>query len=318
MKESLPTRSLFNCTAEEWSKLRAHFMGSILVDVHLHKLAQSIGASWPNKDKDDTPARYLEYTFEELPDAPGLKGQPARLQTLLDILKETAAFDDPFQDMVQTRSPKTQTNEGSIQLLRRVSVSAAYPIEFTVLSEESRLLCEAEGARTIGDAVVLFQGMAQSLIVGGEVRKLLNSLAHADLHGLARFLPVRPGTRGLHLPEAISLLIRALPENERETISLTLEGQADASAEAVFEKLLVQLPPLLAWYPEETENLRNVASEQETLDRFFITVGEARLERAAAALVARYFEVGKTTEPATAAPSATIFGRLTRLFRPSR
>ncbi len=317
MNEILPTRPLFNCTAEDWSKLRAHFMGSILVDVHLHKLAQSIGASWPIKDKEETPARYLEYSFEELPEAPGLKGQPARLQTLLDVLKETAAFDDPFQDMVQTRPAATKSNEGSVQLLRRVSVSAAFPVEFTALSEETRALCEAEGAKTIGDAVALLQGMAQNLIVAGEVRQLLNSLAHADLKSLSAFLPVRPGTRGLQLPEAICLLIKILPENARAALISAAEGQASIAAESTFETLLAQLPRLLAWFPEETENLRELATQKEALERFFVVAGHPETEQTAVALILRHFApAAPVSEPEPEITS--FFGRLSRLFRAAR
>src|SRR5690625_5277871 len=83
----LPARPKYTYSEEDWIQIRAHFMSSILADLHLHKLAQNIGASWPLRDLGETAAKYLEFSFDELAAAPGLDGHPARLQLLLDILE---------------------------------------------------------------------------------------------------------------------------------------------------------------------------------------------------------------------------------------
>jgi hypothetical protein len=320
MNDTLPPRPTYIYTERDWVQLRAHFMGSILVDVHLHKLAQNIGASWPIKDKNETPARYLEYSFEELADAPGLKGQPARLQLLLDTLKETASFDSPFQEMVQTSQAPEKSNENSAQLLRRVGVPTDYPVEFIGLSCETRSLCEAEGAKTVGEAVVLLQGMAQSVIVGGEVRQFLNSLAHGDLHALAKFLPVRAGTRGVYLAEAIGLLIQAVPESARRAClePTPAAGPTPAStlAEATIQELRERLPRILQWFPEETRSLSEVATNGESLERFFATVGMPDVEKVAAKLARLHF--GPPVEIAADPATVTFIGRIAKMFRPSR
>lgn len=321
----LPSRPTYSYTEDDWVQLRAHFMGSILADIHLHKLAQNIGASWPVKDKEETPSRYLEYSFAELADAPGLNGQPARLQLLLDILKETASFDDPFQDMVETTPNPAKSASNTVQMLQKLSIRSDYPVEFSGLSAESRSLCQEEGAPTIGEAVALFQGMAQSLIVGGEVRQFLNGLAHGDLHALAPFLPVRAGTRGFHLPEAIGLLFRSLPDSARnaciEDARRAPGGGTPASPIAVttYDQLNARLPKLLEWFPEEAQVLRDRATSGGALDRFFITIGEADIEAAAAHLVRLHFRPAPVVEAAAPAPAAAprqgFMSRLGGLFR---
>jgi hypothetical protein len=316
MTKILPARPSYTYTEDDWTHLRAHFMGSILVDVHLHKLAQNIGASWPIKDKGETPARYLEYSFSELLAAPGLNGQPARLQLLLDILKETACFDNPFQDMVSTAPVPKRSVESAAQLLRRVGVPTDYPVEFTALSPDTRRLCEGEGATTICDAVALFQSMAQSVIVGGDVRQLLNSLANADLQTLASHLPLRPGTRrGLHLAEAIGILIRAQPDSAREACFTAARdpGCLDASADVAFQHLRERLPRLLELFPDETQILAEIVSSGESIERFFVTLANADLENAAVCLVRGHFAPPVQPEPAP----VSLVGRLAKLFRRS-
>lgn len=315
---TLPSRPTYSYTEDDWIQLRAHFMGSILVEVNLHKLAQNIGASWPIKDKDETPARYLDHSFEELINAPGINGQPSRLQLLLDILKETASFDDPFQEMVPSVPTQGQSGTTSEQMLSRLAIPPEYPVEFSALTIDTRSLCEAEGAETLKDAVTLFQSMAQSIIVGGEVRQFLNSLSHGDLHVLSQYLPVRPGTRGLHLAEAIGVFIRSLPESARlACIESPVPGTAPSpAAEAAFERLRARLPALLGWFPEEANTLRDLCARGEPVERFFVTLGQADLENAAARLARSHFGVAApVVQEVAQAPG--LMGRLSRFFRSS-
>jgi hypothetical protein len=314
MNKLLPARPTYQYTEEDWNQLRAHFMSSILVDTHLHKLAQNIGCSWPVKDKEETPARYLDYSFADLMTAPALKGQPARFQLLLDILKETASFDNPFQEMVPAGEPSQVAGGQASQWLRRVAVPLDYPVELTALSPDTRSLCHGEGAETILTAASLFQGMAQSVIVGGEVRQLLNGLAHADLHALARYLPVRPGARGIFLAEGIGVLLRSLTDSSKQ---IWLSAGSDPehlppAAEAVRQQLQARLMRLLPFFPEESGVVSELAQNGEALDRFFVSLGDPDLERGAALLIRCHFPPVRQNAP------EGFFGRLSKLFRAGR
>lgn len=313
MSNDLPNRPTYTYTEEDWNQLRAHFMGSILVEIHLHKLAQNIGASWPSKRPDETPAKYLEYSFEELTEAPGLAGHPNRLQLLLDILKETASFDDPFQDMVDSTSSAAKPACNSDQLLQKLAIPPDFPIAFTALSSDTRALCHAEGAVTIGQCVALFQRMAQNVILGGEIRQLLNCLAHTDERGLAAFLPLRPGARGLHLAEAIGITIRNLPEHERIACLLATPTNKDSLC-AAEERLVRELPALLEWFPDESAKLGEIAlSGEEATDRYFHSLSDPSLEQAAARIARRYF-LPETPTKHEDKPSGFI-RRVTGFFR---
>lgn len=313
---NLPARPTYTYTEDDWIQIRAHFMGSILVDIHLHKLAQNIGASWPIKAKEETPAKYLEYSFEELGDAPGLAGQPSRLQLLLDILKETAAFDDPFQDMMEGKADPGRPAANTDQLLQKLGVSTDFPIEFTALSEETKELCRSEGAATVGQCVALLQGMAQSVILNGEVRQLLNSLAHTDEQAIANFLPYRPGTRGLHLAESIGIAIRNLPQSQCDAC-LTPANSAPENVTAATAQLNRQLPALLKWFPAEATQLEEIATSGQSVERFFHPLNNAPLEEAAARAIRQHFAPEPEPEPVAPKPSG-FFSRLTGFFRSNR
>lgn len=310
---NLPTRPTYTYTEDDWVQLRAHFMGSILVDIHLHKLAQNIGAAWPAKGKDETPAKYLEYSFDELAKAPGLAGQPARLQLLFDILKETASFDDPFQDMMEGKPNPGKAAANSDQLLQKLGVPPEFPLEFTALSSETKELCENEEATTIGQCVALFQGMAQAIILGGEIRHLLNSLAHTDERAIATFLPLRPGTRGLHLAETLGIIIRNLPDAERDAC-LTPSPENPQATAAVEVGLALKMPALLEWFPEEGAQLGELISGGQPTDRFFHPLGDSVLEQACVRVARRHFAPPPPEEPREEKPSGLI-GRVTGFFR---
>lgn len=319
MSQPLPERPAYFYSENDWIQLRAHFMGSILADIHLHKLAQNIGSSWPMKGADETPAKYLEYSYDELADAPGLKGQPARLQLLLEILKETASFDEPFQEMVDTAAPAEKSTTNTTEILRKLSIPPEYPLEYTALSPETRNLCAAEGAKTVGECVALFQSMAHTIILGGEVRQLLNGLVHLDSRALSGILPLRPGTRGFQLPEAIGILVRSLPAPEREACIDAAEQSnptrplADPAAEAAYAGLEKTLAGLLNWFPEDTPQLRELAKNENALNRYFVPLGDAAVESAAALLCRRFFSPAPATvEPA---PPTGLVSRLTSFFR---
>ena len=90
-------------TAKDWDAARSAFSTSIMVDTSLNVLAQNLdGPAWPIKSKDDTPAKYIDLGFEEVIELLQLKGQgPDKIDQLIEILRETLAFDTPFGDMIE-------------------------------------------------------------------------------------------------------------------------------------------------------------------------------------------------------------------------
>ena len=54
-------------TAKDWDDVRTAFATSIMVDTSINSLAQNLdGPEWPLKGKDDTPAKYIDLSFEEV------------------------------------------------------------------------------------------------------------------------------------------------------------------------------------------------------------------------------------------------------------
>ncbi len=98
-------------TAEDWDEIRANFMDSSFLEFELDKLAQNAGVVWPMKGKEETPAKYINYSFNGLSIIPAIKQKPELIDRLIDILKDTMAFDDPFGDMVEHVDETSKKNE---------------------------------------------------------------------------------------------------------------------------------------------------------------------------------------------------------------
>ncbi len=310
---TLPTRPIYAHTSEDWSQLRAHFMSSMLMDTHLHKLAQNIGLSWPLRESGETPSKYLDYSFEELPTAPGLDGQPQRLTLLLDILKETAAFDQPFQGMVETAPPPAKKKETTVQLLKRNDIPPGYPVKFTGLSLATKDLCAAEGSVTLSDAIHFLQNLAQTVLVNGEVKQFLNALTHADTSALTRFLPIRAGSKGLHFAEAIALLIRSLPSGDYRLLATAHHGARTGPApdcERIEEALCREIEHLFPWFHEEKSALAVLARSGEPIDRFFLHLNDPECEAIAKVLTLRLFP-----RPVEEARPKSFMGKMSAFFR---
>jgi len=90
-------------TAQEWDTVRTAFASSILMDTALSSLAENLdGPPWPSSDKQETPSHYIDHDYDEVVMALTLKGYADdTIGDLVEILRETLAFDDPFGDMVE-------------------------------------------------------------------------------------------------------------------------------------------------------------------------------------------------------------------------
>lgn len=193
-------------TFRDWDEVRAAFAASIMVNTPISSLAQNIdGPDWPIKGADETPAKYIDLTYEELIELLALKNQPPeRIDQLIEVLKETLAFDDPFGDMLEQTDMDDRRDNPLLRNMTRLEIPEAYPIHLTALGKDTLEFCRTEKLSTLGEFAIFVQGMAQNVIVGGDFRKLINALTHIDEPILAELLPFRAGTKGLHLLEALA------------------------------------------------------------------------------------------------------------------
>ncbi len=197
-------------TEKDWDEVRTAFASSIMVDTQVASLAQNLdGPVWPVKSKDETPAKYIDLSYNEALELLALKGQTAdKLDLLISIMKETLAFDNPFGDMVEQTEQASTRDNPLLKNMQRNGIPENFPISLTALNNDTLDFCKLENLKTLGEFAVFSQGMSQNVIIGGDFRKLLNALSNLDESTLAELIPFRKGAKGLHLIEALAQATR--------------------------------------------------------------------------------------------------------------
>jgi hypothetical protein len=274
-------------TAKEWDEVRTAFATSIMVDTALSSLAQNLDApDWPIKGKDETPAKYIDFNFEEATEMLQLKGQkPERLDQLIGILKETMAFDSPFGEMVTQAEESSARENQLLKNLAKLGIPENFPIALTALEAGTLEFCKLESLSTLGEFAVFAQGMSQNVIVGGDFKKLLNALSHVDEGALAEALPFRRGAKGLHLVEALAHATR----------------YADATARADAATM---------WFRDELTAIESDVAAGGSLARHFVVLGNPEVEKRAAALLTPHLRRPAMPEPVTEKKKSGLFGWL--------
>lgn len=269
-------------TAKDWDEVRLSFASSIMVDTALSSLAQNLeGPDWPIKAPDETPSAYIDSSYEELRELLALKGYPDHVDLLISILKDTLAFDDPFGDMVDHTAAAAEKENQLLRNLQRLEIAEDFPIALTALDAETRDFCRLEKLDTLGAFARFAQSMAQSVIVGGDFRKLLNALSHVDENVLATLLPFRPGAKGLHLIESLA--------------------QSDGSPE--------RNQAALVWFAADLEQMKADLAAGSTLERQLVVLNNPDAEQRVAAVLRPLLHV----EAAAEKPSG-LRGMWSRLF----
>ena len=269
-------------TAKDWDEVRTAFATSIMVDTSINSLAQNLdGPEWPIKSKDETPAKYIDLSFDEVVEMLQLKGQkPERLDQLIGILKETLAFDSPFGDMVEQTQAAGDRDNPLLKNLAKLNIPENFPITLTALEPTTLEFCKLEGRHTIGEFAVFAQSMSQNVIVGGDFKKLLNALSHVDETALAEVLPYRRGQKGLHLVEALAHCSRA----------------PDAAARAEVAT---------SWFRDELKRIEADVAAGGSLERHFVVLGNPELEKKAVALLRPHLRIAA---PAGEKKKSGLFG----------
>lgn len=171
----------------DWDETRLAFSTSLMIDTPLLSLAQNVELpNWPIKGDAQTPAFYIDLSWEELNEVPGVGDQPKRIDMLIDILRETMAFDDPFSEMVSMVEDANENDETLDKNLARLEIPNDFPLTLGALSADTQEFCKNEGIDTVGAFAQFSQKMAQNIIVGGDFRELLNALVNSDEQTIAR------------------------------------------------------------------------------------------------------------------------------------
>ena len=132
MSESSTSGNELKYTAEQWDEIRKEFLTSMMVDTKISSLAENLDSpQWPIEGDDETPDKYLDYSFDELIELPELDGYPERVNLLLDILKETMAFDDPFGEMLEIVDSPENQEETLLKVLDKLRIKRDFPIRLT-------------------------------------------------------------------------------------------------------------------------------------------------------------------------------------------
>lgn len=292
-------------TAREWDQIRTAFSTSIMVDTGLSSLAQNLeGPDWPIKGRDETPAKYIDLGFDEVIALLALQGQPPeRIDQLVEILKETLAFDDPFGEMVTQAEAAATRDNPLLKNLARLEIPVDFPVALTALSGGTLDFCHREKLATVSELAVFAQGMAQSVIVGGDFRTLLNALSHVDEPAIAQFLPFRPGAKGLHWVESIAQAMRAASLEQR--MALVRKGGQPS------ESLATALQARADYFVTEVTELRRQRAAGLELNRLVQSLKDPAIEPLVLAELQRRLDRAVEGEPA---PRRGLFGSLARLF----
>lgn len=290
-------------SAEEWNHIRKRFFNSILNETEIAKLGQNVGVSWPFKGKGETPSKYIEFDFEELQDIPGLIGKKSRIHKLMDILRETLAFDDPFSDMVDTVEAESEEDDTFERILAKLEIPPSYPAEFIHFNSDTIDLLKNEDIKTLIEVIHFGQKIAKNIVVGGDLKSFLNGLAHKDEVGVTKHIPYRRGIRGLHLAEAIGLIANDLPEAAQlkllvqSGMSLTEEEQAlvarasSLNVDGAIKSAIGQVEAVSEWFTAEAKDLVQVFSTGGSPERYFIMINDPRRERMALELAKLQLEI---------------------------
>ena len=280
-------------TSEIWNDVRSRFKLSMMAKTELTKLAANIDVTWPLRGKDEIPLKYLPHSAEELMLFPEIAEKPERLGLLVSILEETMAFDDPFGEMAEHVDSSSKRDDSAEKTMKALGIDEAYPIALCHLSEETRSFCAAEQLKTLGEFVAFTQNIAQSVVVGGDFRAFLNAFVSADEKALATFLPVRRGETGLHLAEAVGLVIQdgtpaaqaALYRHFDATLSDELRTAPTTEPEMVVATAKAAVQARLDYFSAQAEDLKAALNQSPAdVDRFFVPLGEPGRETVAIGL----------------------------------
>lgn len=317
-------------TASDWDEVRKKFRNSIMTETSLVSLAQNLDMKeWPINDPEEKPAKYIDFTWDELLMLPEIAGKTDRAEHLVSILKETSAFDDPFGDMVAQVEESASKENPILKTLARLGIPESFPLQFANLSEGTRAVCLSEGIKTIGEFANLGQQMSTRVVLGGDFRNALNAMTHGDEEGIGHFLPYRKGTTGLHLAEAVGLIAATIPRADQLALGqyfgaklaagdvvVTVRTLTKEQAEKLESSLRPNVLAVFEWFKDDKAALLRSLADSLTLERYFVVLNDAAREAIAVRLAGAVLQPelagrkGAAAGPAPEQKKKGLFGRL--------
>lgn len=306
---------------EDWENLRMRFSSSALNDMELAILAQNAGYSWPFKGSDETPSKYLEYDFDDLSSVPGLVGKKRRIQILMDILRETLAFDDPFGDMADKVEVDGERDETYERVMKRLQLPYDYPAEFFSSDEETRKSITDKGCKTLIDIVLFGQSLTYDSTGVDDLKTFLNSLGHKDELGIGKYIPYRRGAPGLHLAEGFGLVaarlspalqLKLLEESDvvlNSEEAMSLESADESAFESELEAAKDRIDAICEWFESDREEMIAIVAEGGELRRYFVPINDHRIELIALSLARIKFGDSKRSKGNLFSRLGSLFGR---------
>jgi len=283
-------------SAEEWEHFRKRFSNSILKTAEIAELGRSVGVSWPFKGNGETPEKYIQFTFEELQSVPGLIGKKRRVNDLMDILREILAFDDPFSSMMDTVEKRSNEDRTYEVILKKLEIPEDYPVGLMYFSNKTSDQLYNKGIKTLIEAIRFGGRSLAKTNSENDLHSFINGLILANEATIQKHLPFRIGQTGLHLPEAVSLLARSIDEPTRiellnqAGISLTdseksVEETVDKkSLEPSLKIISIRFNEICSWFRNQAQELKELCSSRESVERYFLPINDAQIERVSIAL----------------------------------
>ena len=150
------------------------------------------------------------------------------------------------------------------------------------------------------------------------------ALANVDETGISKFIPYRPGSKGLHLIEATALLIKDLPDPfryaicERYGAHLDEEQKVEAN-QAIRQQIAEQdaivrdaIRERLIWFNGEEEEIRSVLSSGQSLDRMVMVLNDPVHEAGARGILTELYGSGPQAVANESRPKGSWLGRMFR------
>jgi hypothetical protein len=219
--------------------------------------------------------------------------------------------------------------------LAKLGIPEDYPMTLVALTAEGREFCTLENLVTLREFSLFAQGMAQSVVVGGDFRALLNALSHVDEQTLAMYLPFRPGAKGVYLIEGLALTVRAYPAEIQAGLAREFGARLGANdvarASGVTRDEVVKTGDVLAqhtasyadYFEADLELLQQQVNEGVPLGRLAAVLNDPLIEAIVTNLLKPYLAVPATksafqatTPPLEEEPKPQgFFATLRRLFK---
>jgi hypothetical protein len=203
-----------------WDKVAFHAQGSPLEDLSITCLAKnSASRPWSrsySRVKGDSLERYIYLSFEELQAVEQLDLKTAI--HLLEICEATLLFETECNDLANFENLDEQAEAQHKRFLDKFGLYGDYPVALSNLDADFLELCQAEEVVTLIDLMGFIDRLSDKAWIGGGYQSLQNIFAHGDEKGLCKYFPYRMRHRGFHLPEAISLCLDRLPQNDLQSV----------------------------------------------------------------------------------------------------